>query len=108
LSPFTLVRLLHLILRVPVARRLETLSRTAAFADNLDFLGVASSVVTDELQATFLGATRSAAIGTAITAANGIPDRLGGAASVFHVIVAILFFPASGGCGNIARRQSTY
>jgi hypothetical protein len=84
----------------PLLVDLETLSRAAAFADNLDFLGVASPVVTDELQTTFLGTTRSAAIGTAITATDGIPDGLGRATSMFHVIVAVLFFPASWGYGK--------
>ena len=83
-------RLLHLI----YVACLETLPRAAAFADDFNFLGVARPVITDELQAAFLGASRSAAIGTAVAAADGIPDGLGRSAPVFHVVITVLFLSA--------------
>ncbi len=73
---------------------LQTLPRAAAFADDFNLLGVARSVITDELQAAFLGASRSAAIGTAVAAADGIPDWLCRSAAMFHVVVTVLFLPA--------------
>lgn len=90
---------------VAFSQCLETLPWTSAFTDNLDLLGVTRSVVTDQLQAALLGAARSAAIGTAIAAANRISNRFRRAAAVLHVIVTILFLPASRGCNDAAGRK---